>query len=137
MGKGLGTSLWIAQGLLALMFAGGGLWKLATPAEQLAQAIPWTGEVSPVLLYASAAFDILGGVGVLLPSVTRVMPGLTVLAALGCAALMGSAAVFHLSRSEAGETPLNFALMALACFVAWGRHTKALIAPRTRTMVQL
>jgi uncharacterized membrane protein YphA (DoxX/SURF4 family) len=123
-------SLWAVQSLLALTFAGTGLWKLLTPVPELAARMPWMGEVSPVFLYVTAVADFLGGVGVLLPSVTRIKPGLTVLAALGCAALMASAAIFHISRGETSKTPFNFVLVALSLFVAWGRHTRMPIAPR-------
>jgi uncharacterized membrane protein len=126
----LGIGLWIVQGLLALTFAGTGIWKLATPVPQLAKLIPWAGQVSPSLLYATAGFDLLGGLGILLPSVTRIKPGLAVLAALGCVALLASAIVFHFSRGEARNTPFNFLMAALALFVAWGRHWKAPITPR-------
>ncbi len=128
--KGILIGLWIVQGLLALTFAGGGIWKLATPIPELAAKMPWMGQVSPSLLYATAVFDILGGLGVLLPSITRIKPGLAVLAALGCVALQASAIVFHFSRGEAANTPFNFLLVALALFVAWGRRWKAPIPPR-------
>jgi hypothetical protein len=78
----------------------------------------------------TAVFDLLGGLGVILPSATRIKPGLTVLAALGCAALQVSAIVFHLSRGEGANTPFNFFLVALSLFVAWGRRTKAPITAR-------
>jgi len=128
--KGIHVALWVAQGLLSLTFAGGGIWKLATPIPELASKMPWMGQVSPGFLYLTATFDILGGLGVLLPSVTRVKPGLTVLAALGCVALQASAIVFHVSRGEAASTPFNFLLVALSLFVAWGRRSPAPIAPR-------
>ena len=128
--KALHIGLWIVQGMLALTFVGTGAWKLATPISELAAKIPWMGEVSPAFLYATAMFDLLGGLGVLLPSVTRIKPGLTVLAALGCVALMAGAIVFHVSRGEAANTPFNFLLVALSLFVAWGRRSKAPIAPR-------
>ena len=130
-GSPVGTGLWIVQGLLALTFVGTGIWKLATPIPQLAAMIPWAGQVSPGLVYATAVFDLLGGLGVLLPSATRIKPGLTVLAALGCAALQVSAIVFHLSRGEAANTPFNVLLVALSLFVAWGRRSRAPIAPRS------
>ena len=120
--KGLNLGLWIAQGLLALMFVGGGVWKLVTPIPQLAALIPWAGQVSPALLYTTATFDLLGGLGVLLPSLTRIKPGLTVLAAVGCAALQIAAILFHLSRGEAANTPFNFLLVGLSLFVVWGRR---------------
>jgi hypothetical protein len=127
--KGLNVALWIVQGLLALNFAGAGIWKLVTPVPELAAKMPWMGEVSAAFLYTTAVFDLLGGLGVLLPSVTRIKPGLTVLAALGCVALMLGAIVFHVSRGEAANTPFNFILIALSLFVAWGRR-RAPIAPR-------
>jgi hypothetical protein len=126
----LSIALWIVQGLLALTFAGGGIWKLATPVPELAARMPWMGQVSPSFLHFTAVVDTLGGIGVLLPSLTRIKPGLTVLAALGCVALQVSAIVFHFSRGEARNTPFNFFLVALALFVAWGRYSKAPISPR-------
>ena len=128
--KAVGLSLWIVQGLLAVTFVGGSIWKVATPISRLAAMIPWAGQVSPVLLYTTALFDALGGLGVLLPSLTRIKPGLTVLAALGCAALMAAAIIFHFSRGEAANTPFNFLLFGLSLFVAWGRHERAAIAQR-------
>jgi hypothetical protein len=130
--KGLNIGLWIAQTLLALTLVGGAVWKLTTPIPELAAKMPWMGQVSHGFLYATAVFDLLGGLGVLLPSVTRIKPGLTVLAALGCVALMACAIVFHVSRGEAAKTPFNFLLLALALFVAWGRRTRAPIAPRSQ-----
>ena len=129
-GRPIRIALWVVQGLLALTFVGAGIWKMATPIPRLATMIPWAGQVPPGLLYTTAVFDILGGVGVLLPSATRIKPGLTVVAALGCVALQAAAIVFHFSRGEAANTPFNFLLVALSLFVAWGRHSRAPIAPR-------
>ena len=127
----LRLGLWIVQSSLALTFVGTGIWKLTAPIPDLAAKMPWMGQVSPGFLYATAVFDILGGLGVLLPSVARIKPGLAVLAALGCVVLQASAIVFHVSRGEATNTPFNFLLIALSLFVAWGRRSKAPIAPRS------
>jgi MYXO-CTERM domain-containing protein len=121
----LRIGLWAVQILLLLVFAGTGVWKLLTPIPQIAAIFPWAGEVPAPFLYATAVLDLLGGLGILLPAVTRVAPGLTVLAALGCAALQVGAIVFHLSRGEAADTPFNVLLAALALVVAWGRRRKA------------
>jgi uncharacterized membrane protein YphA (DoxX/SURF4 family) len=117
----LNLALWIVQGLLALTFVGGGIWKLATPLGAIAEMMPWAGQVPSSFFHATAVIDILGGLGVVLPTLARRAPGLTVLAAIGCAALQVSAIVFHLSRGEAANTPFNFLLLALSLFVAWGR----------------
>lgn len=126
----LHIGLWIAQGLVALTFVGAGIWKLVTPIPQLAEMIPWAGDVPPTLLYAVAFLDILGGLGVLLPSLTRIRPELAVVAGVGCLALQLSAIVFHFSRGEAADTPFNFLLVAILGFVVWGRQFGAPIAPR-------
>lgn len=127
---GLNISLWVAQGFVALTFLGGGIWKLATPIPRLGEMIPWAAEVSPALLYTTALFDILGGVGVLLPSLVRIRPGTAVLAAVGCLALQLSAIAFHFSRGEGADTVFNFVLVGVLLFVIWGRQFRAPIAPR-------
>ena len=128
--RALSIGLWVVQALLGVLFVGTALWKLLTPLPALAAMIPWAGQVPPAFLRATAVVDLLGGLGVVLPSLTRVRPGLTALAALGCAALQVSAIVFHVSRGEAASTPFNALLVALSLFVAWGRHRRAPIAPR-------
>ncbi|HXJ21430.1 MAG TPA: DoxX family protein [Polyangia bacterium] len=117
----MNVALWIVQLLLAATFVGTGIWKLVTPIPHLAAKMPWMGQVSPALLYTTAVFDALGGLGVLLPWLTRIRPGLTVVAAFGCVALQASAIGFHFLRGEAANTPFNFLLVALSLFVAWGR----------------
>jgi uncharacterized membrane protein YphA (DoxX/SURF4 family) len=123
--KTLHLGLWIAQWLLAVLFVGTGLWKLLTPIPKLAAMIPWAGQVSPAFLYFTALVDLCGGLGLVLPALTRIKPGLTALAALGCAALQLCAVVFHVSRGEAANTPFNVFLVAIALFVAWGRRWRA------------
>ncbi len=120
--RALCVALWTVQILLAVTFVGTALWKLLTPIPKLAVLIPWAGQVSPRFLYFTAVVDLCGGVGVLLPAATRVKPGLTVWAALGCAALQVCAIAFHVSRGEAAKTPFNALLVALSLFVAWGRR---------------
>jgi hypothetical protein len=126
--RALNVSLWVVQALLAVTFIGTAVWKLATPIPQLAAMIPWAGQVSPAFLYFTAVVDAAGGVGIVLPALTRIKPGLTVLAALGCAALQVCAVVFHLSRGEGASTPFNLLLVALALFVAWGRRDRSAAA---------
>jgi uncharacterized membrane protein YphA (DoxX/SURF4 family) len=121
----MNIALWIVQFLLSLTFVGTGIWKLVTPIPALAAKMAWMGQVSPTFLYMTAVFDILGGLGVLLPSLTRIKPRLTVIAALGCVALQASAVGFHVLRGEAAKTPFNFLLVALSLFVAWGRSRQA------------
>ncbi|APR78813.1 putative integral membrane protein [Minicystis rosea] len=128
--KALSIGLWVAQALLGILFIGTAFWKLLTPIPKLAAMIPWAGQVPEAFLQATAVIDLCGGIGIVLPSLTRIKPGLVVPAALGCAALQVSAIVFHVSRGEAASTPFNAFLVALACFVFWGRRYRAPIEPR-------
>ena len=125
----LHIALWIVQALLAILFIGTGVFKLVTPIATLAGMWPWAGDY-PTLVRLTGIFDLCGGIGIILPALTRIKPGLTVLAALGCAALMLSAIAFHLSRGEAANTPFNVVMLALAGFVFWGRRTKVPINSR-------
>lgn len=115
----------LARALLAITFVATGAWKLATPVATLASSMPWMGEVSPRFLAATAALDLAVGVALLLPLIARRALGSTTLrtigvaGALGGAALMLGAIVFHALRGEAHKTPFNVALMVLCAFVAW------------------
>lgn len=129
-GRALRIGLWTAQALLAFVFISAGFVKLTTPIPQLAAIMPWAGQYSETFVRAIALVDLAGGLGILLPALTRILPRLTVLAALGCAVLQVIALVFHLSRGEADVAPLNVVLLGLSLFVLWGRNNRAPIAPR-------
>ena len=129
-GRALRIGLWIAQVLISVVFTSAGLVKLLTPIPQLAAMMPFAGEYSETFVRSVALVDLAGGIGILLPALTRILPRLTVLAALGCSVLQVFAFVFHISRGEAATTPLNFVLLALALFVLWGRSRKAPVVPR-------
>jgi Na+-transporting NADH:ubiquinone oxidoreductase subunit NqrD len=98
---------------------------------QIEKMWPWTGQVSEPVLRFIAVVDLAGGIGILLPALTRIRPQLTVLAALGCTVLQVLAIGFHASRGEIALTPFNFFLLALCAFVLWGRYKKAPIPPRS------
>ena len=126
----LHLSLWAVQALLGVLFIATGVWKLLTPVPKLAAMIPWAGQVPEGFLQATAVIDLLGGIGVLLPALVRIKPGLTITSALGCALLQACAIIFHLSRGEVLNTPFNFLLVGLSLFVAWGRRYRAPIPAR-------
>jgi len=124
------VTLWAAQLALAAMFIMSGFMKLVTPIPELAKMMPWAGEYSAWFVRSIGLVDLAGGIGVLLPALTRIKPQLTVLAALGCAVLQVFAMVFHLSRGEVMVLPVNVVLLSLSLLVFWGRSRKAPILPR-------
>ena len=129
-GAGLNIAIWIAQFLVGVPFIAAGFMKLTGPIPELAASLRWPGDVPEMLVRAMGVVDLLGGVGILLPALTRIKPGLTVAAALGCVALQACAMVFHLSRGEVMMVPVNSIFLLLSLFVAWGRGRKAPIDPR-------
>jgi hypothetical protein len=129
-GKSLKIGLWAAQFVIFALFVLFGGMKLLMPVDQLASMWGWPGQVPAWILHLMGAIDVAGGLGVLLPAATRILPRLSVLAALGCSLLQSAAIIFHLSRGEASVTPLNFVLLALSLFILWGRGKKAPVLPR-------
>jgi uncharacterized membrane protein YphA (DoxX/SURF4 family) len=128
--RSLHISLWVFQVLLGVMFAMAGLMKATQPIEALAAQMPWTTVVGAGMVRFIGISELLGGLGLVLPSLTRIQPRLTVLAALGLVVVMVLAAGFHVTRGEFVHVPMNLVLGGLAAFVAWGRAKKAPISPR-------
>lgn len=120
-------ALWVLQWLLGISLVVAGVFKLSLPADQAVEMFPWAAD-GPVLFTMTSVLDVLGGLGVILPSLTRILPRTTVLAALGVVLLMLSAVVFYLARGEASEIVVNLVLAAVAAVIAWGRWR---IAPIT------
>jgi hypothetical protein len=128
--KVLHYSLWVAQLLLAAAFGMAGFMKATTPIAELALSLPMANELPEALIRFIGISELAGALGLVLPAATRIKPLLTPLAGLGLVVVMVLAAGFHVMRGEFGALPTNFALGALAAFVAWGRVRKAPIAER-------
>jgi uncharacterized membrane protein YphA (DoxX/SURF4 family) len=128
--QALNIALWIAQLLIAFAFVSIGWMKFSTPIAELSKMIPWAGQFPERFVRSIGLIDMAGGLGVVLPAATRILPRLTVFAALGCTVLQVLAILFHFSRGEASATPLNFVLLPLVAFILWGRAVKCPISPR-------
>jgi putative oxidoreductase len=127
---GLHVTLWVVQVLLAAMFLMAGVMKLTQPIATLATSLPWATSVPELLVRFIGAAELAGALGLVLPSLTRIQPRLTALAALGLAVVMLLAAGFHATRGEYAMLPMNLAIGLVALFVAWGRGKAAPISPR-------
>lgn len=117
--------LWIAQGLLALLFLCAGGMKLVAPPEVLAAMTPL-----PVLFLKFIGLaEVLGGLGLILPGLTRIRPGLTPLAA-ACLMLEMIGATATTVAAGGGATALMPLVVGLlAAFVAYGRSRLARAYP--------
>jgi uncharacterized membrane protein YphA (DoxX/SURF4 family) len=123
--------LWIVQVLVGVAFLGAGFIKLSMPIEELGTQMAFVNDIPAWLTRFIGASELLGGLGVLLPSLLRIQPRLTVLAAAGLALIMVLAAIFHATRGEFGEIVPNVVLLALSAFVAYGRSKLYPIAPKS------
>ena len=122
--------LWILQILLGIYFTLIGIMHFIIPPGLPAQ-MSWMYELSPTLHYISGTAEILGGLGLILPSVTRIKTWLTPLAALGLTIVMILAVIYHLQRNEMANIPFNLVLAALSAFVAYGRWKLAPLSDRS------
>ena len=123
--KTINIALWVAQVLLGAMFVMAGAMKSFQPLEALAASLPWVESTPLALVRFIGISELLGGLGLLLPSILRIKPHLTSWAAIGLAIVMVLAAIFHGSRGEFSAIGMNVVLMAIAGFIAWGRTKKA------------
>jgi putative oxidoreductase len=121
---------WILQVVLAVAFLAAGAMKLTQPLAELAVSLPWTADVPGALVRFIGVAEVLGGLGLVLPAATRILPRLTPIAAAALALDMVFATLFHVMRGETMMAPVTLLLVALLAFVAWGRTTRAPIAPR-------
>ena len=110
-------ALWIVQALLALLFLFAGGMKLVLPLEKMAGPV----ELPGWLLRFVGVCEVLGGVGLILPSVLRIRPGLTPLAACGLVIIMIGAIAITLSAGLIGPALASLIVGLLAAFVAYGR----------------
>ena len=125
--KLLNAGLWAAQALVFAGFVIIGCIKLFKPIPELAAMWPWTGQFPEAMVRGLGVIDLAGGLGVFLPALTRIRPGLTVPAALGCVLLQICAAGFHAGRGELAATPVNAVFLALALFILWGRRMQPVL----------
>lgn len=113
--------LWIVQVALAAAFVLAGVMKSTQPKEKLQPNLPWVEDFSPGTVRFIGVAELLGGLGLILPAVTGIVPVLTPIAATCLAVVMVLAAVTHIRRKELSGVAVNAVLFALATVIAWGR----------------
>jgi uncharacterized membrane protein len=69
----------------------------------------------------SGIAEILGGLGLILPAVTRIQTRLVPLAASGLVLVMVGAMIYHVTRGEFTNIGMNLLLALLLALVAYGR----------------
>src|SRR5213083_1498119 len=113
----MNVALWIVQGLLAALFLFAGGAKLVLPLDQMAGPVALPGWFLRFLGVA----EVLGGLGLILPGLLRIRPGLTPLAAAGLVLVTVGATVYQLAAGEPGNAIFAVVIGLLCACVGYGR----------------
>ena len=122
----MNVALWVVQALLALLFLFAGGTKLVLPIEVLtSMGSPNQVHLPSLLIRFIGVCEVVGALGLILPGLLRIKPGLTPLAAIGLVIIMIGATVLTLIGD--GIVPALFPLVVgiLLAFVAYGRWRRA------------
>lgn len=121
----MNIALWIIQVLLAGMYGMAGSMKTFTPDKVRANPqMTWAQDKQDGYIRFVGISELLGAMGLIIPSLTGILPWLTPLAAVGLA-LIQVLAIFtvHLPKKEYQVIPVNVGLLVLAIVAAYGRFT--------------
>jgi hypothetical protein len=110
---------WIVAGLLAVFYLYAGGMKVVRSQQQLQPMMGWVDTVPMPLVRTIGVLEALGAVGLILPPLTGIAPGLAVAAAIGLVLIQVGGIVTHVSRGEARLIGLNIALLVAAAAAAW------------------
>jgi uncharacterized membrane protein YphA (DoxX/SURF4 family) len=113
----MNVALWIVQGVLAALFLLAGGAKLVLPLDQMTGPVALPGWF---LRFIGVA-EVLGALGLILPGLLRIRPGLTPLAAAGLVIIMIGATIIMWAAGMVAVALLNVVVAVLAAFVAYGR----------------
>ena len=111
--------LWVVQVLLALAFLAHG-WMLLWPPPEI--AVQMNASLPRWFQLFLGVAEVLAGIGLTLPGLTRIKPWLVVWAAGGIMIVMVSATVWHAVRGEISSAIVTLVLLAMATFVAYMRY---------------
>jgi DoxX-like family len=117
-------ALWIVQGLLALIFMFSGGMKLVLPLAALTEQTPLPG----LFVRFIGVVEVLGAIGLILPGLLRIRPGLTPLAAAGLVIIMIGATVLTLAAGQVAPALIPLVVGLLSAFVAYGRWSDSTAA---------
>lgn len=117
----MNTTIWIIQGITGAMFVLAGLMKSTQPKEKLAKGMPWVNDFSAGTVKLIGLSQLLGGLGLIIPWATGILPVLTPIAGAMLGLVMIFAAAYHIKKKEFKAIGMNFFLFALAVFVSYGR----------------
>jgi uncharacterized membrane protein YphA (DoxX/SURF4 family) len=131
--RAMNAALWTIQILSGVFWTVTGFgkifWYNTTLWNQARHEVAWFSAVGQGLLIFIGACEFLGGIGLILPAISRVKPKLTPYAAFGLALIMIFAAVFHTGRGEYNFLITNLVFGVVAALIGYERMFVRPIAP--------
>jgi hypothetical protein len=113
------VAYWVVATLLALLYLYSGGLKIVRSKDQLRPMMGWIDDVPLSLVRTIGVLEVLGALGLVLPPLAGVAPGLPLASAIGLVLLQVGGISLHLSRGEARLIGLNIVLLALAGVAVW------------------
>jgi hypothetical protein len=113
------VAYWVIATLLAAFYLFAGGKKLVQSLAQLEPLRGWVEVVPMPLVRTIGLLEVLGAIGLVLPPLTGIAPGLAFAAAIGLALIQVGGIALHVSRHELAPLPLNIGLLVLAVATAW------------------
>ena len=105
---------------MLFLFSGGV--KLVVPTDQLAKQVP---QLPVLFMRFIGVCEVLGAIGLILPRLLRIRPGLTPLAAVGLVIIMIGATVVTATFIGIAQSLFPAIVGLLAAFVAYGRWRRS------------
>jgi uncharacterized membrane protein len=113
-------ALWIVQALLAAIFMFAGGLMLVMPIEEMTKQMPQIPMPGWFLRFIGVC-EVLGALGLILPGLLRIRPGLTSLAAAGLVIIMIGAVAITLVAGDVMAALMSAVVGLFAACVAYGR----------------
>lgn len=111
--------IWIATGILAFAFLGGGFVKaFASREKQKEMGLLFVDDFSENTIRLIGGLELLAVIGLIVPALLDIATILVPLAATGLVLTMIGAMWVHYRRGEMKDIPKNIGLLVVALFVA-------------------
>ena len=115
--------LWVLQGLVSLVFLFSGGTKLVMSTEAMQKMSPPNSIMLPgAFVKFIGVMEILGGLGLILPGLTKIRKNLTPVAAFCLLIIMIGAVVITIMGPGVGAAIIPFVVGILCAVIAYGRR---------------
>jgi hypothetical protein len=112
--------LWVLQVALALLCISGGLFQIFK-LDELKKGVAAMRALPGGLWRFLGALGVLGGVFLILPGATSLLPELTPVAAAAVAVQSGLISAFYVRYRDKSPLPYSVVMVMMAAFICYGR----------------